>query len=170
MVLKELEETDYKAGEPMRITLKKGEEDEALLIKNRFKDFSFGGYDVKYSGMSGIGDGASDSIIYEQNGFGYSPVGNFLFPELRCARKVAKKPSILRIHARPRKFIHVPMICLDVIGRMIRRNLQLGTGCSRHGKTETTKAKEDCRGSQFPWKWFYLEKKETSELHLMILT
>ena len=67
--------------------------------------------------MSGIGDGASDSIIYEQNGFGYSPVGNFLFPELRCTSgKVAKKPSILRDPRKAEeKFIHVPMICLTLL-------------------------------------------------------
>ena len=36
----ELEEADYDANEPLRISLKKGEEDEAFWIKTGFKDFS----------------------------------------------------------------------------------------------------------------------------------
>ena len=73
----ELEEADYDANEPLRISLKKGEEDEAFLIKTGFKDFSFGGYDLSFNGMTGIGDGTADSLIYEQNGFGYSPIGDY---------------------------------------------------------------------------------------------
>jgi len=73
----ELEEADYDANEPLRITLRKGEEDEAFLIKTGFTDFSFGGYDLSFKGMKGVGDGTSDSLIYEQNGFGYSPIGDY---------------------------------------------------------------------------------------------